>query len=126
LSGNEPRTINHSDNFDHDTPQYVNRRLYELEQFFQEMPEAMSKAEEAYADAEEAHAMAEAWARLEADGRDVATRDAQVFEATGETRKALRVADSALKYAKRKVQAANSEREVLVTRSVNMRNQMKG
>lgn len=113
-----------SEQLDPTSPAYVNARLYELEQFFQEMPDLLESIEGAHDEATEAHLLAEAWARLEADGKTAADREAQVFLKTAESRKVLQAAKSALRHAKARVKARSEEKDTLITRSVNLRREM--
>jgi hypothetical protein len=113
-----------SGDLDPTSPAYVNARLYELEQFFQNMPALLEVFEGEFDAAESAHADAEAWAVLSADGANAAVREAKVRRATAETRKALLVAKAALRKAKATVKARSEEKDTLITRSVNLRREM--
>lgn len=110
-----------SEQFDPSTPGYVNARLQELEQFFQESPDLLDEARNKVVVAGERYASAKARATVSAEGRSKEIREAQAFIATRDEREALQVAEAAYKYLQDRVQAYSREKDALQTRSANLR-----
>ncbi|MFE5790667.1 hypothetical protein [Rhodococcus erythropolis] len=110
---------------DQSSLQYVETRMMLLELFFQTSHELLEQVEAEHDQAVEAHLMAEAWAMLNAEGRNAGERQADVATRTVETRKAVRVAGLALKKAKALVKGRSEERALLQTRASTLREEMK-
>lgn len=113
-----------SEQLDPSTPAYVNARLMELEQKFQEAPAVLRQERERQQAAQEALSLAEARAAVEAAGlglRNESARKAHVTVATTSERDAFRVADVAFKYLQERVKSYSQELDSLRTRATNLR-----
>jgi len=132
------RDVSLSEQLDPSTPAYINARLMELEQRFQEAPQKLAEAREVvtlardkFDDATEDYQTAKAHAFLDADGRNKESREAQALIATEDERKAVRVAEAAYKYAQDrfallsdKVKQFSQEKDALQTRAATLRAEM--
>ena len=113
-----------SEQLDPSTPAYVNARLMEMEQKFQEAPAVLRVERERQQAAQEALSLAEARAAVEAAGlglRNELARKAHVTVATVSERDAFRVADVAFKYLQERVKSYSQELDSLRTRATNLR-----
>lgn len=110
-----------SEQLDPSTPAYVNARLMELEQLFQQAPKLLEAQRNKVTVARARLRRAEAKARINADGRSADVRDAQVVEATVDAREGLEVAEAAFKYLQDEVHSWSREKDSLQTRSANLR-----
>lgn len=114
-----------SEQLDPSTPAYVNARLMELEQKFQEAPTVLRVERGRQQAAAEALAVAEAHAGLKAAGdsglRNESARKAYVTVETAKERAAFHVADAGFKYLQERVRAYSQELDSLRTRATNLR-----
>lgn len=113
-----------SEQLDPTTPEYVNARLMELEQFFQSSPGMLQDARNQVVVAGEKYAAAKARAFLSAQGRNKEARESQAFLDTRNEREELQVKEAAFKYLQDGVQAYSREKDALQTRSANLRAEM--
>ena len=120
----EVRDVSLSEQLDPSTPAYINARLMELEQRFQEAPLHLREARERLALATEEYSRVRAYALLEAQGRNAAEREARVFLNTEEQREGVRVAEAAFKYLQDRVHELSKELNALQTRSSNLRSEI--
>lgn len=111
-----------------DSPEYVARRLMQIEAAIYRGPSVLSEYRRDLANAEEAHDMAkaEAVAAIRSEGAKLTApeREAEVFRRTTKQRKAHAVAEGRYEYAKDVNRALDREKDALQTRSANMRAQM--
>jgi chromosome segregation ATPase len=121
---NEVRDVSLSEQLDPSTPAYINARLMELEQRFQEAPQELRDRREALAKATEKYLTAKAHAFLTADGPNKEAREAQAHIATAEAREGVRVAEAAFKYLQDRVHELSKELNALQTRSSNLRSEI--
>ncbi len=110
-----------SEQLDPTTPEYVNARLMELEQFFQQSPALLDRERNKVVVAAERLAAEKARAFLAADGSNKESREAQAFLATRDAREVWQVAEAAYKYVQDRVHAYSREKDALQTRSANIR-----
>lgn len=110
-----------SEQLDPTTPEYVNARLMELEQFFEQSPKWLEEARNKVTVAHERYAAEKARAFLNAEGRNKESREAEAFLATRDAREEWQVADAALRYLQDQVTAASRQKDALQTRSANLR-----
>jgi TPR repeat protein len=117
----EVRNASLSEQLDPTTPEYVNARLMELEQFFEQAPKWLETARNAVTVSHERYAAEKARAFLNAEGKNKEAREAQAFLATRDAREEWQVADAALRYLQDQVTAASRQKDALQTRSANLR-----
>lgn len=117
-----------SEQLDASTPAYVNARLMELEQKFQQAPVMLRESREKQQAAQEALLVAEAHAGLVAAKdpglRNESARKAFVAVETADVRGVALVADAAFKYLQERVKAYAQELDSLRTRSTNLRSEI--